>query len=298
MDSIEDYLNTYTHSFTYNHENTKVAVIVEPRQTHMLKLVVNQVMCELGPTWNLHIFAHNEQYVKSLFVGSSYSLTLLKKNNLSIVDYNTLFFSLDFWNSIKEEHILIFQTDSFILNGNRFKDDFLKYPFIGGIYQYWIPYEEYAYYKSKNQVAGYYTHFNRSKDQSIIQLHNSPRSEYSINGGFSLRQKSKMIECIQKVSVQNIIEYRKSKNMNTHYYESSQIVSEDSFFMNALDYLNYTLPGQSVCVEFCENLSDPSSFNIEAWGVHNIKEHRLTQQFIHSFKNKKHNSVKEVIIHF
>ena len=63
----------------------------------------------LDNEWNLHIFSYDEEYIKSLFKGSTYRFTKLSQNNLNEDEYNSLFQSTLFWNSINEETILIFK---------------------------------------------------------------------------------------------------------------------------------------------------------------------------------------------
>lgn len=251
MDFIKQYLTKKKNKlieddfkFTYNKQNNKVAVIVEPRNHPFFDLVVYNVMNYLDNEWNLHIFSYDEEYVKSLFKGSTYRFTKLSQTNLNVNEYNSLFQSTLFWNTINEETILIFQTDSFILNPTVNIDNFLNYPFIGGIYKY-----------IKN---------------NSINLCGSPKMNFSINGGFSLRKKSVMIECIQKVNKEDIIEYRKKLNMNNEYYMNTNIIGEDTFFQNALDLLNYKLPKPVQCINFCSNLCF-GGFNKNSLGIHNIK---------------------------
>jgi hypothetical protein len=111
-----------------------------------------------------------------------------------------------------------------------------------------------------------------------IHLHNSPRYNFSINGGFSLRKRSKMLECISSVSVKDIIKYRKENVMNISYFEMSGYISEDVFFQNALDFLGYDLPSKKTCEMFCENLSD-TTFNEKSLGIHNFKENRIINYY-------------------
>ena len=262
------FLQSENFSFTYSEKNDKVAVIVEPRKLEIFPYIVYNVMYNLGPEWNLHVFAHDEEFIKkclpiSLF---SYKLSIMLKDNLTSNEYNGMFKSVEFWNSIKEENILIFQTDSFILNPipNIYK--YLQYPYIGGVYQYSCPEKMLI----KDEIKGY--PFDWLLHSNQVQLNNTPYHHYSICGGFSLRKKSAMIDCIHKVDKQQIIDYRNKFAMNTNYYAyENHEIGEDTFFQHALEMLNYELPKIDTCIDFCENLSG-AYINNKAFGIHNINK--------------------------
>ena len=145
---------------------------------------------------------------------------------------------------------------------------FFNYPFIGGVYQYSITKQQQEMYPDK--IAGKIAF----GEEYSNQLHNSPLRYFSINGGFSLRSKKAMIDCIKKVSINTIINHRKKYSMDTSYFEyitgHNQSISEDVFFQNALDILGYELPDIDQCIDFCENLSY-YNFNPNSTGLHNIK---------------------------
>ena len=176
-----------------------------------------------------------------------------------------MFKSTTFWKNIKEENILIFQTDSFIMNPLININDFLDYPFIGGIYRY-ITTETFKR-KYPNKIVGYpYNYYLNG-----IQLQNSPNLDFSINGGFSFRKKSIMIECLEKITHKKIIDHRIINKMDVSYYQIYNNIDEDSYFQNAIDLLGYKLPDKQTCINFCENLSYPV-FNSKSFAIHNVKE--------------------------
>ena len=287
MDSILKYLanqndNLIKNNFTfrYNSNNNKVAVIVEPRKHPWLQMIVNNIMSNLGDQWNLHIYSHYPDYIQSLFPNCTYRIVQIDYDNLTPTKYNSLFRNLDFWNCINEEHILIFQTDSIIMNNRIIDNTLLKYPFVGGIYHYYM---ESSFRDSDYYVpGGGFVHLRQNNN--LIQLHNSPSRHFSINGGFSLRSKKAMIDCIKKVSINTIINHRKKYGMDTSYFEfitgHNQSIGEDVFFQNALDILGYELPDIDQCKDFCENLSY-YNFNPSSTGLHNIKP-----LFVNRFKEE------------
>jgi len=76
-------------------------------------------------------------------------------------------------------------------------------------------------------------------------------------GGFSYRQKSAMIDCINNVTYDDIIQYRTSNNLCNAYFIDEFIIAEDAFFENALTILGYPSPSHTVQDEpskFCVNV--------------------------------------------
>ena len=292
------FLQSEKFSFTYSEKNDKVAVIVEPRKLEIFPYIVYNVMYNLGPEWNLHIFAHDQEFIikclpRSLF---SYKLSIICKDNLTPDDYNRMFKSVNFWNSIKEEHILIFQTDSCIINPIPNIDNYLQYPYIGGIYQYSCPEK----ILDKDEIKGY--PYNWLLHSNQVQLHNTPYHHYSICGGFSFRKKSAMIHCIHKVDKQQIINYRNKFAMNTNYYAyEHHEIGEDTFFQHALEMLNYELPKIDTCIDFCENLSGQYT-NKKTFGLHNINkidnQDKNTINIIKQISNDLHEKQRHINIEF
>jgi len=108
----------------------RCAVIVETRRHPALEPVIKNVMYFLGPGWNLHIFHgdKNKGYIRKLFAESGAHFSSLRNMN-SIPEYNRLLTSAFFWNKIKAEHILIFQTDAALRR--RGIEEFLTYDYVG-----------------------------------------------------------------------------------------------------------------------------------------------------------------------
>lgn len=101
--------------------NTKVAVIVETRNAFFFPLVIKNVCDKLGPTWNIHLFIVPElvPFIENEFPQCFFHITKLElpypSRNFRECEYSRLLRSVDFWNHIKEEGVLIFQTDSLLL---------------------------------------------------------------------------------------------------------------------------------------------------------------------------------------
>jgi hypothetical protein len=228
-----------------NESNTKVAVIIEPRNHKYLVGVIKQTMDKLGDTWNLRIFGSdkNEANIKENIKGT-YTFINMRINDFVSPDAYSLFMqSKQFWDKIDEEHILIFQTDSFILS-NKYGIP-LQYGFIGAYY-----------YNGWYDASGNY-----------IDINAPVKGGCNINGGFSYRSKKAMLDCINKVTNVDIINYRKHHNLNIDYFIDRLIIPEDVFFTNAMAVLDYPIPicstyEKTECMKFCIHQFNEDSINV------------------------------------
>ena len=149
------------------------AVIVEPREHAALEYVLNNYNEHLSDEWQFILYHGNknkkysENICNQIFKPGRMKLMNLNVDNLTIDDYNKLFYTKSFWESIPTEIILIFQTDSIICSKHKdLINKFLKYYYVGAP---WI-----------NEDIG--------------------------NGGLSLRKKSKMIEILNQCTISNMNE--------------------------------------------------------------------------------------------
>lgn len=179
--------------------NKHVAVIIEPREHQYLQSVIYNVMHLLGPSWNLHIWtsAQTEIWIRERLQEWEYRTTILSMDNLPTNLYNILLKDAQFWWSIPEETILIFQTDCIMFHGNI--EPWLMYDYCG---------------------ANYFT--SKAIDPSIG----------GIQGGFSLRSKKCMLECIWNVPQASI-----QKNL-----PGLDELKEDIFFTHACARLGKKVP--------------------------------------------------------
>ncbi len=242
-DKYIDHFKNLDFNIKFNANNNKVAVIVETRPHKYLLGIIKNVMYFLGSEWNLHIFhsKHNETMIRNGLQGQ-YRMTDLAINDLNQASYSLLLQSPLFWNQIDEENILIFQTDSFICRSD-YKIP-MQYGFIGAKYTF--------------------GHFD--SNSKWIDVTSPPQREFSINGGFSFRKKSIMIDCIKNISVRDIINHRAHHGCNIEEYTNKFILMEDCYFMSAMDILNYNLPSADICDNFCsQNTKTYSSFGVHGF---------------------------------
>jgi hypothetical protein len=175
------------------HPNSeKVAVIMDPRYDKLMVGVIKNFMQYLNTRgWNLVIVTHAKyevEFSQCMTIGISEKCIYYKDGepNISIDEYNEILMSNEFWELIPGEHILIFQ-----------KDCYMYKMFIESIYL------DYAFCGA-NCIWG-------SEDTKMYGI--------AINGGCSLRKKSEMLDCLQKISW-DIIE---------KYYPKQMLHNEDLF---------------------------------------------------------------------
>jgi hypothetical protein len=107
-------------------------VIVEPRKHANFEFVCKTMLRFTNENWGLHVFHgnQNEEFVKNaLKEVSNVIYTNLNVHNLSINDYNNLLTSMWFYEQIRSEKLLVFQTDSCLLKDG--VDEFLNYDYVG-----------------------------------------------------------------------------------------------------------------------------------------------------------------------
>jgi hypothetical protein len=140
-------------------------IIIEPRNHIHLKKIIYQFAKILGHKFQLQIF-HGLNNIKLIEDIKNIIINVkcfnLNIDNLSINDYSKIIKSENFWNIVEGEHILIFQTDTFIFKN--LPRSFFNFDYIG------------APWNNLNNIS----------------------NTYIGNGGLSLRKKSSMLNIIKK----------------------------------------------------------------------------------------------------
>jgi len=221
----------------YDPESEKVAVIIDPRYDDIMKAVIYNFMYFLNSRgWNLMIISYEghektikKDFPRCLFKRIEPSLIYFKENepNITIESYNKILLSTEFWRSIPFNIIMIFQKDCIMFK--EIPEHFLEYDFSG---------------------ANWYN------PQNITFFH------YGINGGFSIRKKRAMIDCLEKVSKEILLEYRKkmleifpkdplnlSPSLSPYLLPNEinedtppELDTEDIYFSWACEYLRLKIP--------------------------------------------------------
>ena len=107
------------------------AVIVEPRKHKALEFVLKNIQSHL-PGWPIILFhgSINEEYVKKCTEKlSNIMLRNLGIPNLSPTEYSYLLTTVNFWQQMPTEKVLIFQTDTMLLHSRI--EFFMMYDYVG-----------------------------------------------------------------------------------------------------------------------------------------------------------------------
>jgi hypothetical protein len=158
----------------------KVAVIVEPRILPIVEHLLKWMSYLLVPHGWKFIFytgtlnnALIHDLVNKLSIVDIVEVRQLETENLTLKDYNVLLTSKKFWQDIPFENILIFQTDTVLLDGNL--DKFLEYDYVGAPWK-----NTFTWLNSDKDITG--------------------------NGGLSLRKKSGMLRALEAIPYNNLNE--------------------------------------------------------------------------------------------
>jgi len=252
-------------------KRNNVAIIVEPRRIEVLEAVIrNTMFCLPYNEWNLHIFhsKENESYIKELLPNWSFKMTNILNNgeNITGVQYNELFQKKVFWNSIREENILVFHHDSALFHSHI--SQYMKYRFIG------------------------------SPLSNHVTL--TPK-KFGVNGGLSFRKRSFMLECLNKVSAEDVNEYRERNNKRnlfkccpcpiTEFHKCSlkiTVIPEDVYFSHAIEILGYDIPSFETCLKF----SSDEFFDEISFGMHGFQYARIPEE--HLIKMVKNSMLRNI----
>lgn len=146
----------------------KTAMLFENRQLPHIEYLIRSAVYRLENDWNHVIVCTNDNYnyVTLMCANIHKDIHILNIGDVKIDQnsFNNLMLSETFWNKIPGEKILVYQQDADIYHGDMV--EYLKYDFIGPAW----PIDQ----KDNRLQVG--------------------------NGGYSLRSKSKMIECLQFVN--------------------------------------------------------------------------------------------------
>jgi len=199
-------------------------------------------------------------------------------------EYSELLISKDFWNSIPGDNVIIFQTDSYI--ARKFEKEYInkivQYPFVGAVYRI-------VDNKMNCQCCPGY----RACNKNIISIHKE--RNFSMNGGFSFRNKSAMVECIEKISISDIIEYRLLNKLPIH---QNTLYHEDTYFEDALYLINKEFPSYKECLEFCsQTIYEP----VNSYAIHGINRNYVYDNIIYHLRPsllELHDEIRSKIVEY
>ena len=170
------------------------AVIIEPRKLQETEYVILNYYSHLHDKFNIVFYCGNSfyQYYKELF-GSIVEVRKLNCDNLKPTEYNDFLKRREFWENLKGEWILIFQSDSWLLENPRLGIDYFisqDYSYIGGNMEYdWAEF-------------------------GILPKEKVPLVK-SLNGGLSLRKRTDMIHIIDSFPVNKTEDYSQNRDLGS-----------------------------------------------------------------------------------
>ena len=183
------------------------SVLIEYRCLPHVEFLIRNTIIKLGEKWCHTVICGNLNYEFMVRICSliSSKIKVIKTNfdNVSASDYSKFLSSLEFWNLLNGEKILIYQEDSIIFKKNI--SDFLKWDYIGAPW----PKEK----NDNNSGVG--------------------------NGGLSLRTKNIMVEIINKISIDETI--INSSTIEYMKLTQSNVTAEDVYFSKNMEDLKIGL---------------------------------------------------------
>ena len=117
---------------TYNKYKKKSLIFIDDRYDILFKLMLKLFLYSIDDSWNLNIFTTKENEIKfqTILIELGVEAKFNYMNKIAnIGQYSNLLKSSTFWNSINEEHLLLFQYDSVCFG--KFQDKFLEYNYLG-----------------------------------------------------------------------------------------------------------------------------------------------------------------------
>ena len=115
----------------------KAMIIVEPRRHPRLQQTLENFDSVMDKSWDLYVFygkggGDYARKAAASVTGRRVFLEALSVKNLTADEYNELFKQTGFWNKIRAENILVFQTDAALCASSKKKiEDFMRFDYIG-----------------------------------------------------------------------------------------------------------------------------------------------------------------------
>jgi len=246
-----------------SHVSTWEAVLIEYRCFPHTELLIRNAILKLGSKWSYTVICGNlnYQFMKNICMKISNNIKIIKTNydNLIPNNYNLLLSSVNFWNLLTGNKILIYQEDSFIFKNN--VEEFIDFDFIGA------PWPS-----------------NTNDTPNCVG-----------NGGLSLRTKQIMIDIINKISIQNthVNEstkiYMKKNNLT--------ICPEDVYFSLNMQKFNIgKVAPFDIAFKFStESLDNPNSFGGHNFWISDKNWIKRIQKNLNLFNYTANNNLNEFL---
>lgn len=230
------------------------AVIIEPRKMSETEYVILNCYSYLYHNFKIVFYCGKSQYdyYNNMFK-DIVEVRSLETDNLLPNEYSDFMKRAEFWNSLYGDWVLVFQSDSWILDNPRFSIDYFidkNYSYIGGNMSY--EWEEF---------------YILPKDKRPILR--------SFNGGLSLRKKSDMIEVIDAFPPDKTVMHVQRDEMRR--------MAEDVYFSIGCILLNKKVGDDSDSLYFCMHtifVDNPFAIHSPSHDIKLKIKHQL--QYIHA----------------
>ena len=200
-------------------------VYIEFRKFNHEEFLIRNTIIKL-PDWSHTVVCGNDNFkhLKKIVENISKDIKIIKLdiNEFTNWKYSELLMQESFWNMFTGEKILIYQEDSFLFHNKI--EPFLDFDYVGAPWP-----------------------MHQDEQESQIQ--------YGVgNGGFSLRSKSKMIECIQKINWKKDLTFG-IKTLNYMKIVHNDSIPEDVFFSKSLIEKNIgKVAPRNIAINFSQEL--------------------------------------------
>ena len=200
----------------------KETILIEFRPFVHIEYLLRNTILKLS-NWDHTVVCGNKNYdmisemCNKICDGTTSSIKIIKLDidNLVPSEYSKLLLTKDFWDKFDGEKLLVYQEDSMLFHSDI--EQFLKYDYVGA------PWPE-------------------NQDDNALGVG---------NGGFSLRTKSKLLECIEKVKPEDL--QLGSSTLDYMKNTASYIVPEDVYFSKSMiDYKIGKVAPWDVAIEFSQ----------------------------------------------
>ena len=117
---------------TYHKDKKKSLIFIDDRYDILFKLILILFLYSVDDSWNLNIFTtkENEMKFQTILNELGVEANFNYMNKIATIEqYSNLLKSSTFWDTINEEHLLLFQYDSVCFG--KFQDKFLDYNYLG-----------------------------------------------------------------------------------------------------------------------------------------------------------------------
>jgi hypothetical protein len=202
------------------------AILIEFRILPHVEFIIKNAIIKLGDSFAHTIVCGNENYlmIKQICDNISPNINIIKleKNNITINEYNNLFYDLSFWERFRGNKLLFYQEDTIIFKNNI--NDFLQYDYVGAPWN----------------------------------LEPTPNFPSVGNGGFSLRNRNMLMDILRDKGEMPDVNFVNKKHKSGDMLEN---IPEDIFFSLSMLKLNIgNVPDPHVASYFStENIVNKNS---------------------------------------